>query len=327
MAGLGRFLEHRGALLAVVAVVLLGAVIVGGTQLATATPPPASTPACINKFTGTVRVVVGYPSTSCAFYETPIDLGLGGASGPTGPSGATGATGPAGATGPSGEGSAGPSGPTGATGPTGPDGPTGATGLGATGPTGPSGAAGPTGATGPAGGGAILSASSGLPATMTTVLGGLLNTSTVLPFSGQGSAAGFAVTGGVLDLTGGAGILTAGGSVAKDIVVTDLHAAFSTTAALALVGSTVTVTAQLYTSPSCDNSYAAVPGAVVTLAPPLTGVIALGTVSQGQTTGLSIPIAAGTCAVNVVSATVTAGIDVATVVAGYASVGIGYTAN
>ncbi|MGE3792989.1 MAG: exosporium glycoprotein BclB-related protein [Dehalococcoidia bacterium] len=303
MVGLRRPLERRGALLAILATALLGAAVVGGTRLVTATPTPASTPACINKLTGTVRVVVGYPSTSCTFYETSITLGLGG---PTGPAGSTGATGPAGATGPVG--------------------PTGATGLGASGPTGPSGAAGPTGATGPASGGAVLSASSGLPATMTTTGGGLADTSAVLPLAGQGSAGGVTMAGGVIDLTGGPGIITAGGSVAKAIVVTDLHAAFSTTSALALVGTTVTITAQLYVSPDCDNSYTAVPGAMVTLTPTLTGVIAAGTTSEGLTSGLSIPISAGTCAVSVVSAGA-AGVDPLTVVSGYASVGIGYTAD
>ena len=107
---LGRFLERRGAVLAIVGIALIGGGIVGLARLVTATPPPVSTPACINKITGTVRVVVGYPSTSCTFYETPIELGLGGATGPAGPSGATGATGPVGATGPGGGGATGPTG-------------------------------------------------------------------------------------------------------------------------------------------------------------------------------------------------------------------------
>jgi BclB C-terminal domain-containing protein len=163
-----------------------------------------------------------------------------------------------------------------------------------------------------------------LPTTLTTVLGGLLNTSTVLPLSGQGAGSPFTVAGGTLDLTGGPGIVTGGGIFARDITLTDMQAAFSTTTAVTLVGSTVTITAQLYTSPACNNVYTAVPGALVTLAPPLTGVLAVGTIATGSTTGLAIPITAGTCAVNVVSATVTAGLDVATVLTGYASVGLGY---
>jgi BclB C-terminal domain-containing protein len=90
-----------------------------------------------------------------------------------------------------------------------------------------------------------------------------------------------------------------------------------------LVGSTVTITAQLFSSPTPDNTFTAVPGALVTLAPPLTGIVALGTISNGITTGLAIPVTAQTRLLLVFSATVTAGLDVATVISGYASAGLG----
>jgi BclB C-terminal domain-containing protein len=108
----------------------------------------------------------------------------------------------------------------------------------------------------------------------------------------------------------------------EDGTITSMAAYFSTTAALTLVGSTVTITAQLYSSTTPDNVFTPIPGAVVTLAPPLTGIVAIGTISSGSTTGLSIPVTTETRLLLVFSASVTAGIDVATTVAGYASAGL-----
>ena len=246
--------------------------------------------------------------------------GLPGATGVTGATGSTGATGVTGATG-----STGATGETGAIGLTGATGVTGATGLpGATGVTGATGLAGVTGATGAAGSGAIIPYASGLPAALTTVLGGLLNTSSLVGFGS--SSTGVSVTGGIIDLTGAAGtLLNFAFSAPRAGTITSLAAYFSTTAGLSLVGSTVTITAQLFRSTTPNNTFAAVPGAVVTLAPPLTGVLALGTISSGLTTGLSIPVTAGDRLLMVFSASVTAGIDVATTVAGYASGGLTIT--
>ncbi|KUP22592.1 hypothetical protein AWJ19_33595 [Paenibacillus sp. DMB5] len=241
--------------------------------------------------------------------------GVTGATGATGEAGATGATGPAGATGATGPGS----GATGATGATGLPGATGVTG--ATGLAGATGVTGATGATGPTGSGAIIPYASGVPAALTTVLGGLLNTSSLIGFGN--SATGVTITGGVIDLTGAAGtLLNFAFSVPRAGTITSLAAYFSTTAALALVGSTVTITAQLFRSTTPNNTFTAVPGALVTLAPPLTGVVALGTISSGLTSGLSIPVTAGERLLLVFSASVTAGLDVATTVGGYASGGL-----
>ena len=104
--------------------------------------------------------------------------------------------------------------------------------------------------------------------------------------------------------------------------ITDMAAYYSVAAAVALAGSTVTITAQLYSSPTPDDSFAPVPGATVTLAPPLTGAVAVGTITSGLTTGLSIPVTAGTRLMFVLSAAVTAGIDVATILTGFVSGGL-----
>ncbi|KAA9000369.1 spore surface glycoprotein BclB [Paenibacillus spiritus] len=275
------------------------------------------------------------------------DVGPAGATGPTGPTGPTGvmgdvgpagATGSTGATGPTGAtgdvgpaGATGPTGPTGATGdigPAGPTGPTGATGLegdtgptGPTGPTGDTGPAGPAGATGIPGDGAVIPFASGLPTALTTVLGGLLNTSSLVGFGSN--VTGISTAGGVIDLTGAGGtLLNFAFSVPRDGTVTSLAAYFSTTASLALVGSTVTITAQLYRSGVPDNTFTTVPGAVVTLTPPLTGIVGTNSISSGVTSGLSIPVTAGERLLLVFSANVTAGLDVASTVAGYASAGL-----
>ncbi|AIQ49033.1 hypothetical protein R70723_26365 [Paenibacillus sp. FSL R7-0273] len=252
--------------------------------------------------------------------------GVTGATGTAGATGVTGATGTAGATGVTGAtGTAGATGVTGATGTAGATGVTGATGTaGATGVTGATGVAGTTGATGvtgPTGSGAIIPYASGLPAALTTVLGGLLNTSSLIGFGN--SATGVTITGGVIDLTGAAGtLLNFAFSVPRAGTITSLAGYFSTTAALSLVGSTVTITAQLFRSTTPNNTFTAVPGALVTLAPPLTGVLALGTISSGLTSGLSIPVAAGDRLLMVFSSSVTAGLDIASTVAGYASGGL-----
>ncbi|SEO76611.1 exosporium glycoprotein BclB-related protein [Paenibacillus sp. OK076] len=252
--------------------------------------------------------------------------GVTGATGTAGTTGVTGATGTAGVTGVTGAtGTAGTTGVTGATGTAGTTGVTGTTGTaGTTGATGATGTAGVTGATGATGSGAIIPYASGLPVALTTVLGGLLNTSSLVGFGN--SATGVSVNGGIIDLTGAAGtLLNFAFSASRTGTITSLAAYFSTTAGLSLVGSTVTITAQLFRSTTPNNSFTAVPGALVTLAPPLTGILALGTISSGLTTGLSIPVAAGDRLLMVFSASVTAGVDVATTIAGYASGGLTIT--
>ena len=214
--------------------------------------------------------------------------------------GVTGATGPAGA-----------AGVTGATGPAGPTGATGATGV-----TGPAGATGVTGPTGPIGAGAIIPFASGPVATLTTVLGGLAGTQALIGFGANATAV---LAAGVIDTTG---LDNVAFSMPRDGVITDIAAYFSVTAAVALVGSTVTITAQMYSSTTPDNTFTAIPGALVTLAPPLTGLVAIGAITNGLITGLAIPVTAGTRLLMVFSASVTAGIDVATIITGIAGAGL-----
>ncbi|HCQ5551803.1 TPA: spore surface glycoprotein BclB, partial [Clostridioides difficile] len=250
------------------------------------------------------------------------NTGADGATGPTGPTGATGVAGVTGATGPTG--ATGATGADGATGPTGATGATGADGLvgptGATGATGITGATGVTGPTGPTGASAIIPFASGIPLSLTTIAGGLVGTPGFVGFGS--SAPGVNIVGGVIDLTNAAGTLTNFAfSMPRAGTITSISAYFSTTAALSIVGSTITITATLYQSTAPNNSFTAVPGATVTLAPPLTGILSVGSISSGIVTGLNIAATAETRFLLVFTATAS-GLSLVNTVEGYASAGI-----
>ena len=182
------------------------------------------------------------------------------------------------------------------------------------------GPAGATGTAGTGGGGAIIPFASGAPINMTTIIGGLTGTSAVLGFGN--SASGISNSGGFIDLTGGAGVnLNMAFSVPRDGVITSLSAFFSTTVAQSLIGSTVSVTAQVYMADKNSNTFTPVPGAMATLAPTFTGILAIGSPASGTTTGLSIPVPAGSRLLLVFSATAT-GISLINTVSGYASAGL-----
>jgi BclB C-terminal domain-containing protein len=142
----------------------------------------------------------------------------------------------------------------------------------------------------------------------------------VLPLDGD-QAGSEQLTGSELDLTGGGGQIVPAQTFPTDETIQSITVFSSTTVAQALIGTTVTVTAQLYTSTTPDNTFNPVPGASVTAAPPLTGVDAIGTISNGITTGLSIPVTAGTRGVIVVSITA-AGLSLVNAVPMYASASI-----
>ena len=251
--------------------------------------------------------------------------GATGATGPTGPTGATGEDGATGATGPTG--STGATGEDGATGATGPTGLTGATGEdGATGPTGPTGSTGATGSTGPtgstgaAGASAIIPFASGLPVSLTTIAGGLVGTPAFIGFGS--SAPGISIIGNTIDLTNPSGTLTNFAfTMPRDGVITSIDVFFSTTAALSLVGSTITIEAKLYESIAPNNTMTVVPGTTVTLTPSLTGVISIGTISKGILTGLNINVPAGTRLMLVLTARAS-GLSLVNTVAGYVSAGV-----
>ncbi|WP_395547696.1 exosporium glycoprotein BclB-related protein [Lacrimispora sp. HJ1] len=159
---------------------------------------------------------------------------------------------------------------------------------------------------------------SGTPVTLTTVLGGLLNTSSAVGFGINFS--GISAASGTVNLLG---LTNMAFSMPRNGIITSLAGYLSISAALSLIGSTVTVTAQLFQSTTPNNTFVAVPGAVVTLSPSLTGAISVGSISSGITTGLNIPVTAGTRLLLLFSAEVTAGLDVAATISGYTSAGLG----
>lgn len=152
---------------------------------------------------------------------------------------------------------------------------------------------------------------------MTTVIGELIGTTTLLGFGS--SVTGVSLIGGTINTTT---IANMAFSMPRDGTISSVAAYFSTTVALSLVGTTVTLTAQLYASSTPDNVFFPIPGAIVTLSPTLSGVVGIGSISSGLTMGLNIPIAAGTRLLMVFAADVTAGIDVATTITGFASAGV-----
>jgi BclB C-terminal domain-containing protein len=146
----------------------------------------------------------------------------------------------------------------------------------------------------------------------------LLNTSSAVGFGSN--LPGISAASGTISLVG---LTNFAFSVPRDGTITSLAGYLSVSAGISLIGSTVTVSAQLFQSTTPDDTFVAVPGAVVTLAPTLTGLISIGDVASGITTGLSIPVTAGTRLLLIFSADVTAGLDLAAAVAGYVSAGLG----
>ena len=99
-----------------------------------------------------------------------------------------------------------------------------------------------------------------------------------------------------LDLTGATGtLLNYAFSMPRAGIIESISGYFSTTSATSISPSTtVSVTAQLYSSTAPDNIFTPIPGAIVNLAPAMSSEVAIGSVSHGITTGLSIAVAAET---------------------------------
>jgi len=220
-------------------------------------------------------------------------VGLTGAAGPTGDTGLTGPVGPVGPVGPTGD--------TGLTGPVGPVGPTGETGP--AGPQGDLGPAGPAGADGAGGaGGMALMMGSAFDADATTVPGGLAGQVIVLPLQGAlTSPASYPLVSGMID-----GVVTPHGQVfPTDIIISEIAMHATTAATIALIGTTITLQAQVYVAPFGSNTGTAVAGLTCGAQPGLTGIVASGTTVTCLANGLDIAIPSQSRAWMVVSATAT----------------------
>ena len=138
--------------------------------------------------------------------------------------------------------------------------------------------------------GSIIPFSSGItPVLLTTVLGGLISTNSLIGF---GTATpGVTIVGNTLPL----GILANEAfSVPRDGVITSLAAHFTVTGiSVAALTAPTTIVAQLFSAPVNSNTFTAVPGALVQLAPVLNGIITIGTPVSGISNFIA-PVTAGT---------------------------------
>ena len=103
--------------------------------------------------------------------------------------------------------------------------------------------------------------------------------------------------------------------------ITAFAAYFSTSTPLDLTGTTATITARIYRSTTNDNVFNEIPGAVITLAPNLTGNVIEGTSVKGIIQNLNIPVTAETRLLVVFSSR-SAGERFQNSIQGYASAGI-----
>ena len=136
------------------------------------------------------------------------------------------------------------------------------------------------------------------------------------------SAQGLTLLGSSIDISNASGTLSNFAfQVPRAGIITSFSAFFSTTAALSLIGSTVTVNAQIYPSVTPNNVFTPIAGTLISLSPSLTGVISAGTLLNGALTGLNIPITAQTRLMLVFSASAS-GLSLINTVVGYASAGL-----
>jgi hypothetical protein len=165
------------------------------------------------------------------------------------------------------------------------------------------GPAGATGATGATGSGAVF-LSSGSVATATTIAGGLVGTGPVFPISGTALVAvpNATLTLASLDLGSSSTLLSVAQTFPKTITLTKINGTFDTTAALSLIGSSVTLTATVYTGVSGSNVLTPPVGTLTCSPPAYTGILAIGDVRTCTGSG-SVTVNAGGRAVIVVSAT------------------------
>ena len=156
---------------------------------------------------------------------------------------------------------------------------------------------------------------------MTTIAGGLAGLPAFVGFGN--SAQGLTLLGSSIDITNASGTLSNFAfQVPRAGIITSFSAFFSTTAVLSLVGSTVTVNAQIYQSVTPNNVFTPIAGTLISLSPSLTGVISISTLLNGALTGLNIPVTAQTRLMLVFSASAS-GLSLINTVAGYASAGLG----
>ncbi len=127
--------------------------------------------------------------------------------------------------------------------------------------------------------------------------------------------------GPTIDLTSNGATLNFAFSVSKSGTLSSFAAFFTLSDPLTIVGTTITIFAELYESTTGGNIFTPLAGSTVTLVPPYTGTPQTGDSASVLTTGLSIPVTAGSRLLMVFYATAT-GLSLANSLSGYASAGI-----
>lgn len=164
--------------------------------------------------------------------------------------------------------------------------------------------------------GSIIPFSSGItPVVLTTLVGGLVGTTSLIGF---GTAIpGITIVGNTIDLSG---VITEAFSVPRNGSITAISASFTETVGLNLGLGSVSVTAQIYRAPAGSSIFTAT-NARVTLTPPFTGLVTVGQTAYGTANVSPVPVAQGDRLLMVYSAAGT-GITVVTALTGTASAGI-----
>jgi BclB C-terminal domain-containing protein len=161
----------------------------------------------------------------------------------------------------------------------------------------------------------IIPFASGAPVALTTLIGGITGTGAALGFGSASTDIPL-----VVPTIDAAQLTNVAFSVPRDGIITSISGFFSTTVALSLIGAPVSVQFQLYQAPPGSNTFSAIPGATATLSP-MSGLIVIGTTSFGTTSGLSIPVTAGSRLL-LVSSVFAPGSPFILSVIGYASAGV-----
>ncbi|MGE7983834.1 exosporium glycoprotein BclB-related protein [Solibacillus sp. NPDC093137] len=164
--------------------------------------------------------------------------------------------------------------------------------------------------------GSIIPFSSGItPVVLTTLVGGLVGTTSLIGF---GTAVpGITIVGNTIDLSG---VATEAFAVPRNGSITAISASFTALAAVDLGLGSVSVTAQIYRAPAGSSVFTAT-NARVTLTPPFTGLITLGQTSYGSSNVPPVPVAQGDRLLMVYSIAGT-GVTLAAALTGTASAGI-----
>ncbi|CAG7644015.1 hypothetical protein PAESOLCIP111_04603 [Paenibacillus solanacearum] len=132
----------------------------------------------------------------------------------------------------------------------------------------------------------------GTSATLTTIAGGLTGLYSTLGSGGTANSLTVYNGSGTLDLSAMPSVTAVAHTVAQNSILKAADIRLSNTLALSLVGTTLSISADIYVDDDNDGVYEKKTSGIP-LAPPYTGILATGTTTQGVNNSLSIPVEAG----------------------------------